>query len=99
MILFNSNCRGCSSAESYALLAVRRCDYAHRVAKACSVEGRSQAWASLLGHPGSEIGGRNCNSARARDSSVGQFLPDALLPIMGARLLLLREQLLHSGMW
>ena len=62
-----------------------------------SDQGHSQAWASLLGHPGSEIDGRNCNSARARDSFVGQFLPDALLPFMGARLLLLREQLLHCG--
>ena len=40
MILFNQTCRGCSSAESYALLAVRRRGYAHRVAKACSDQGR-----------------------------------------------------------
>ena len=62
-------------------------------------QGHSQAWASLLGHPGDEIGSRNCNSARARDSFVGKFLPDALLPVMGARLLLLREQLLDCGIW
>ncbi len=31
------------------------------------------------------------NSARPRDSSLGQFLQDALLPLMGACLLLLRQ--------
>jgi len=51
---------------------------------------RSQTWASLLSHPGSEIGGFDRNSARVRDSSVGDFLPDALLPLMGVGLLLLR---------
>src|SRR5208283_2205153 len=93
------NCRGCSSAESYTLLAVRRRNCAHRVAKACSDRGRSKAWASLLGHSGSEIDNRNCNSARARDSFMGEFLPGALLPVMGARLLLLREQLFHCRIW
>ena len=32
-------------------------------------------------------------------SSLGQFLPDALLPVMGACLLLLRDQLFHCGIW
>jgi len=88
MILFNQI--SAAALLSYALLAVRRRGYAHRVAKACSGQGRSQTWASLLGHPGSEIGGFDCNSGRARDSSVGHFLPDALLPLMGVGLLLLR---------
>ena len=39
------------------MLAVRRRNYAHRVAKACSDHGHSQAWAKLLGYPGSEIDG------------------------------------------
>ena len=50
------------------------------MAKARSDQGHSPASASLLGHPGSEIDGRNRNSARARDSSVGQFLPERCFP-------------------
>ena len=46
------SCRGRYPAEFYTLLAVRRHSYAHRVAKACSDQADSQAWASLLGHPG-----------------------------------------------
>ena len=75
---------GFSNHHRVTFRQFRRRNYAHRVAKACSDQGHSQAWASLIGHPGSEIDGRNCNSARARDSCVGEFLPDPLLPVMGA---------------
>lgn len=71
---------------------MRRRNYAHRVAKVYSDRVHSQACANLLGHPSSEIDGRNYNSARARDSPVGQFLPDTVLPVTGACLLLLCEQ-------
>ena len=94
-----SNLRGCSSARAYALLPGRRANCAHRVAKACSDPRRRQARPNIRGHAGREINHRSDSPARARDSSMGQFLPDALPSVMGTGLLLFSEQLLHRGIW
>lgn len=93
------NWRGCPSGKPYALVASFRGYSAHRVAQTCSDPGRGQAWTNLLGHACSGIDRSNCASAGVGDSSMGWFLPVALLPVMGNRLLFLSKQLFHCGLW
>ena len=49
----------------------------------------------LRGQAGSGINDSHRRFARARDSSLGRFLPVALLPVMGNRLSLFSQQLFH----
>ena len=60
--------------------------------------GRPRIWPGSLGRPGSEIDDRNHYSPWARNPSVGEFLPVAMLSFVGTRLLLFFEQLRHRGL-
>ena len=90
----SSLCRR-SSANPHTLLAVCWGCGARRVATGRYGQGRPRIWSGSLGRPGSEIDDRNHYSPWARNPSVGEFLPVAMLSFVGTLFLLLLEQLCH----
>src|SRR3984957_18700418 len=87
-----------SSVSPHTLFAVCWGCGARRVVTWRDGRGRPRVRSGSLGRPGSEIDDRNHYSPRPRNPFVGEFLPVAMLSLVGTRLLLFFEQLRHGGL-